>query len=108
MNPTSRRHFLRGAGVALALPWLESLPLFAQDAVRAGDLSKPPLRFGCMFWSNGIKPENWWAKGAGKDMEFGPSALPLKAISDDLVFIKGLYHPKAFVSTSPHLGRMNM
>ena len=61
-----------------------------------------------MFWSNGIKPENWWAKGAGKDMEFGPSALPLKAISDDLVFIKGLYHPKAFVSTSPHLGRMNM
>ena len=26
----SRRHFLRGAGVALALPWMESLPLFAQ------------------------------------------------------------------------------
>mgnify|MGYP003290900263 CR=1 FL=1 len=27
---TSRRHFLRGMGVALALPWMESLPLLGQ------------------------------------------------------------------------------
>ncbi len=100
---SSRRHFLRGAGVALALPWLESLPLFAQS-----DPNKPPLRFGCIFWSNGIKPANWWAKGRGASMEFGPSALPLTEIREDLVFIKGLYHPSAFTSTSPHLGRMNL
>ena len=36
----SRRHFLRGAGVALALPWLESLPLLAQEA-QAADPNKP-------------------------------------------------------------------
>ena len=99
----SRRHFLRGAGVALALPWMESLPLFAQS-----DTNKPPLRFGCVFWSNGIKPANWWAKGSGASMEFGPSAQPLTEIREDLSFIKGLYHQSAFVSTSPHLGRMNM
>jgi hypothetical protein len=29
---TSRRHFLRGMGVALALPWMESLPVFGQAA----------------------------------------------------------------------------
>ncbi len=30
----SRRNFLRGAGVALALPWMESLPVFgAQDGL---------------------------------------------------------------------------
>jgi len=41
-------------------------------------------------------------------MEFGPAAQPLTSFGDDLVFIRGLYHEKAFVSTSPHLGRMNM
>jgi len=43
----SRRHFLRGAGVALALPWMESLPLFGQEvkaATTAADPNKPPLR----------------------------------------------------------------
>src|SRR6266496_2972862 len=106
----SRRHFLRGAGVALALPWMESLPLFAQEtkAALAADLNKPPLRFACVFFSNGIKPANWWAKGSGASMEFGPSAQPLTDIREDLVFVRGLYHQKALASTSPHLGRMNM
>ena len=31
----SRRHFLRGAGVALALPWMESLPLFGAQESKA-------------------------------------------------------------------------
>jgi hypothetical protein len=107
----SRRHFLRGAGVALALPWLESLPLFgAQEgtAAEVANLNKPPVRFGFMFFSNGIKPANWWAKGSGASMEFGPSAAPLAAIREDLVFLRGLYHQAALKSTSPHLGRMNM
>src|ERR1044071_8387571 len=103
----SRRHFLRGAGVVLALPWMESLPLFAQES-KAALANKPPLRFACVFFSNGIKPANWWAKGSGASMEFGPSAQPLTDIREDLVFIRGLYHQKALASTSPHLGRMNL
>src|SRR5262249_12742652 len=104
---TSRRHFLRGAGVALALPWLESLPVFAQDG-KTPVSNKPPLRFAHIFFSNGIKPVNWWAKGSGASMEFGPSAQPLAPIREDLIFLRGLYHQKAFTSTSPHLGRMNL
>src|SRR3954453_13981217 len=103
----SRRPFLRGAGVALALPWLESLPLLAQEAP-AADPSKPPLRFACIYFSNGVDPPHYWAKGAGASMEFGPAAEPLTPIREDLVFVRGLYNQKAFVSTSPHLGRMNM
>ena len=77
----SRRHFLRGAGVALALPWMESLPLLraqelASAAVKA-DPNKPPLRFACIYFSNGVDPKNWWAKGSGKEMQFGPAAEPL-------------------------------
>ncbi len=101
---TSRRNFLRGAGVALTLPWLESLPVFAQGKAS----NKPPIRFAHLFFSNGVEPIHWWAKGSGAAMEFGKAAEPLTPIREDIVFLRGLYHPKAFTSTSPHLGRMNL
>jgi len=103
-NP-SRRHFLRGAGVALALPWMESMQLLrAQDGVKAA--AKPPLRFGVIYFSNGVDPKNWWAKGRGAAMELGPAAQPLAPIREDMVFIRGLYNHQAFVNPSPHMGRM--
>lgn len=111
MKNLERRNFLRGAGVALALPWMESLPLLrAQDAGSAqkADPNKPPLRFACVFFSNGVEPSQYWAKGHGASMEFGPAAQPLTPFREDLVFVRGLYHPTAFSSTSPHLGRMNI
>lgn len=98
MKPTSRRHFLRGTGVALALPWMESLPLAAA--------TKAPLRFGIVYFSNGVEPEHWWAKGSGADMELGPGPAPLKPFREDLIFVRGLYNQAAVASTSPHLGRM--
>jgi len=102
----SRRYFLRGAGVALALPWLESLAR-AQDgkaAVSAAS-NKPPTRFACVYFSNGVQPPNWWAKGSGKDMEFGPAGAPLNGHGEDLNFLRGLYNEAAFRATSPHLGK---
>ena len=102
----SRRHFLRGAGVALALPWMESLPLFgAQEAPAAAASDKPPLRFAAIYWSNGIKPAHWWAKGSGASMEFGQSAAPLAAHAEDIVFLRGLFNEQAYKNTSPHQGR---
>ena len=54
LSRKSRRHFLRGAGIALALPWMESLPLFgAQGGASAAN--KPPLRFGVIYFSNGVE-----------------------------------------------------
>jgi len=107
----SRRHFLRGVGVALALPWMESLPLFAQTggpAIAAAAANKPPLRLGIVYFSNGVEPIHWWAKGSGASMELGPAALPMLPHSADMVFIQGLFNHSAFTSTSPHLGRMNV
>lgn len=102
---TTRRNFLRGAGVALTLPWLESLPVLAQGNKAA---NKPPLRFAHIYFSNGVEPIHWWAKGTGGAMGFGQAAQPLAPICKEIVFLRGLYHQKAFVSTSPHLGRMNL
>ena len=100
-QPASRRQFLRGAGVALALPWMESLPLFA-----AAPSNKPPVRFACLYFSNGTKPANWWAKGSGASMELGPALQPMMAHREDITFLRGLYNKQAMISTSPHLGRM--
>jgi hypothetical protein len=105
-SQTSRRNFLRGAGVALALPWLESLPVYAQ--YNKPPANKPPLRFAHIYFSNGVEPIHWWAKGGGAALEFGQAAQPLAPIREDLIFLRGLYHQKAFTSTSPHLGRMNL
>lgn len=114
----SRRHFLRGVGVALALPWLESMPwagstaeasgLGAQAAGAAKAASGPPLRMGIVFFSNGVEPAHWWAKGSGATMELGPGLTPMLPHREDMVFIRGLFSQSAFVSTSPHLGRMNL
>ena len=105
---TSRRHFLRGAGVALALPWMESLPVFAQAASGAAKTAAPPLRLGIVFFSNGVEPAHWWATGSGAAMELGPGLVPMLPHREDMVFVKGLYNQAAHVSTSPHLGRMNL
>jgi hypothetical protein len=107
----SRRHFLRGVGVALALPWMESLPLFAQaagTAAAAKAANAPPLRLGVVYFSNGVEPIHWWAKGSGSTMELGPGLQPMMAHREDMIFIQGLYNQAAAASTSPHLGRMNV
>ena len=104
---TSRRHFLRGLGIALALPWMESLP-FVGRAAAARKATTPPLRLGIVFFSNGVEPIHWWAKGAGASMELGPGLVPMMPHREDMVFIRGLYNQTALVSTSPHLGRMNV
>ncbi|MBL8178829.1 MAG: DUF1552 domain-containing protein [Bryobacterales bacterium] len=102
----SRRHFLRGAGVALALPWMESLALKAAPGAAKQASNKPPLRYALVYFSNGVEPEHWWAKGSGKDMQLGPGPAPLAPHREDIVFLRGLFNKQAVLSTSPHLGRM--
>jgi hypothetical protein len=104
---TTRRHFLRGLGVALALPWMESLPLDGAAAAPGARLT-PPRRLGIVFFSNGVEPEHWWAKGSGSAMEVGPGLAPMLPHREDMVFIQGLFNQTAQTSTSPHLGRMNV
>lgn len=103
----SRRGFLRGAGVALALPWLESLPVRGESGKRAQPArSKPPVRFACIYFSNGVEPEHWWAKGAGSKMQVGPGLKPLAPLGEDIVFLRGLYNEQSVKNPSAHLGRM--
>ena len=66
----SRRMFLRGVGVTMALPWLESVPVWgaAPPTSRAAGGSFPK-RFAALFMGCGINGNHWWARGSGADME---------------------------------------
>ncbi|MFO0801963.1 MAG: DUF1552 domain-containing protein [Gemmataceae bacterium] len=87
---TTRRTFLRGAGVAMALPWLESVPVWGAAPAAAG-----PKRFAALFMGCGINGKHWWAKGAGADMELGKSLEPLAALKTKMNLINGLFNKNA-------------
>ena len=60
----SRRSVLRGAGVAIALPFLESLPAFG-----AATTSRSRSASAVMFMGCGINEDHWSATGDGADMK---------------------------------------
>src|SRR5262245_61722820 len=95
----NRRAFLRGAGVTIALPLLESFP------TRAGvPAAAAPKRFAVLFMGNGINATHWWAKGAGADMELGKSLQPLAALKTKVNVVNGLFN-KAATGVGIHPGQ---
>src|SRR5580698_3986226 len=90
----SRRAFLRGLGVTMALPWLESLPVWGDEKSKNAS-SEPPIRFACLFSGNGFHSKEWWAKGEGDAMELGKVLQPLHGVRKKLLFIRGLYNVEA-------------
>ena len=95
-QPLSRRTFLRGVGVTMALPWLESVPVWGDDKPR-NSASEPPVRFAVLFSGNGYHSKEWWAKGEGKDMELGKVLDPVKPFREKLLFLRGLYNQEALI-----------
>ena len=93
-RPLSRRAMLRGLGVSMALPWLESLSVWADEPV-AGKASEPPVRLAVLFSGNGFHKQEWWAKGEGRDMELGKVLLPLEKFKEKMLVVNGLYNAEA-------------
>ena len=85
----SRRIFLRGAGVAMSLPLLESLPVWGATKTAGGTA---PKRFVVQFMGTGVSPDNWWAKGEGAAMELSKSLAPLEPLKTKLNVINGLFN----------------
>src|SRR5262249_46606411 len=95
----TRRTLLQGVGVTMALPWLESLPVWGNEPTAA-----PPQRFAALFMGNGINPKHWWAKGAGADMALSKSLQPLESLRSRLNVISGLFN-KAATGVGIHPGQ---
>ncbi|MDX1944191.1 MAG: DUF1552 domain-containing protein [Pirellulaceae bacterium] len=104
----SRRLLLRGSGVALALPLLDSmLPRRAQAAAAV----EPPRRLLCINTTLGLHTENLFPKVAGRDYELSPYLAQIKDYRDDFTIFSGLSHPDvdgghsaeaSYLTAAPH------
>jgi hypothetical protein len=99
----NRRHFLRAAGVSLALPWLDT---FAQGAP-----AKQPRRMVFICAPLGLHPPYFFPQKSGKDYEATPYLDIIKDYRDDFTVISGLAHPDvgpshdsifSFLTAAPH------
>jgi len=91
----SRRTMLRGMGVTMALPWLESLNVWGDVAIGNELASEAPVRLAVLFAGNGFHSKEWWARGEGQAMELGQVLTPLAPLREKLLFIRGLYNEEA-------------
>jgi hypothetical protein len=103
----SRRTFLRGAGVALTLPFLDAMrPVFGATAASA-----PPRRMVCIETNMGILPQFFFPEKPGKEYTPSPYLDRLAAHRNQLTVFSGVSHPgvtgghvaeRCFLTGTPH------
>jgi hypothetical protein len=103
----SRRSFLRGAGVALGLPFLDAMvPAFARASAAAA-----PRRLLAIQTNLGILPQYFWPEGTGMDYKPSPYLEILKDYRREMTVFSGVSHPgvdgghanqKSFFTGAPH------
>jgi hypothetical protein len=92
----SRRTFLRGLGVTMALPWMESINVWGDSPpIGTRPASEAPVRLAVLFSGNGFHSKEWWVKGEGRQMELGKVLSPLNDLREKMLFINGLYNEEA-------------
>jgi Protein of unknown function (DUF1552) len=108
MRRPGRRAVLRGAGVALALPWLEALaPRTARGQLAAGAKRFLPIFLPCGA------PDYWWpqAPGVGSGWQLSSVLEPLAPLKDQVLLLGNVELGSAFnrdanPSVEPSMGRL--
>ena len=85
---TTRRRFLKAAGICVALPVLESVPQLRA----AENTSTAPKRMVCIGNEFGMHPDSFWPKSTGTDYELTPLLKPLEAHRQDMTLFSHLDH----------------
>src|SRR5450432_1634790 len=91
----SRRTMLRGLGVTMALPWLESLPAWGGEPAAAAGANQAPIRLAVLFSGNGYHSKEWGGQGEGKSLTFNKVLSPLTDLREKTVIIRGLFNAEA-------------
>ena len=99
LNSLDRRRFLRGSGVALALPMFES----SRPALNASEDRANPKRLACFYFPDGVpmplpadpayKDWLWFPHGNGRKFEFTKCFEPLVPLKEDFTVLSGFSHP---------------
>jgi hypothetical protein len=87
----SRRTALRGAGVALGLPWLEAMT----PAFGATPQSRGPVRLAVLYMPNGINTSLWTPEGKGSDYKLSPTLEPLSDLKNQVTVVSNLWNAAA-------------
>ncbi|MBT15415.1 MAG: hypothetical protein CMO59_05455, partial [Verrucomicrobiales bacterium] len=91
-NKITRRKVLRGLGISISLPVLDSLnsKAFSSDSSNAS-----PKRMAFIYSPNGKNMEKWRPKSLGSDYQLSPTLEPLKDLKNDFQVLSGLDHENA-------------
>jgi Protein of unknown function (DUF1552) len=92
-----RRTFLRGAGVTLALPFLESM-IPAVAALGQTAAAGERTRLGCVYFPHGAIMNKWTPATEGAGFELSEILQPLKAFQSQINVISGLESAQAYGS----------
>ena len=92
----ARRTFLKGAGITLALPFLESM-LPAGRLLAQGAAARP-TRFAAIYFPHGVIMPKWLPATEGAGFELSEILQPLKAFRDRINVISDLEHKQAYGS----------
>jgi hypothetical protein len=85
----TRRTLLRGAGAAVALPWMEA------TAAPRGPSPDGPLRMAFFYVPNGVHMQDWKPKAEGRDYELPSILEPLAPVKEDLLVLSNLVQDNA-------------
>lgn len=85
--PISRRTILRGAGVSLALPWLEAMGAPATVSSKGSEF---PVRMAALYMANGVNTKLWSPTGEGRGFELSPTLQPLAGLKNDVLVLSNL------------------
>ena len=89
----SRRTFLRGAGVTLALPLLDSM-VGAQTLLK-NSAARSKARLGCIYVPHGATMAKWTPAAEGRDFPFTETLSPLEKYRDHTTVVSNLVHASA-------------
>jgi hypothetical protein len=89
----SRRTFLRGAGVTIALPFLESMAPAQTPLKNTAAAAK--TRLGCFYVPHGATMYRWTPATEGKNFAFSESLSPLEKYRNHVTVISNLAHQAA-------------
>jgi hypothetical protein len=89
----TRRRFLRGIGISLGLPFLESLTPFSQalgaPVKKAITHDGAPLRTAFLYVPNGVNVAKWQPVGEGAEYQLGETLAPLAGVKDHFQVLSG-------------------
>src|ERR1700676_4463341 len=89
----SRRTLLRGMGVSIALPLLDSMVPAQTPLTKTAAASKS--RLSCIYVPHGATMDKWTPAAQGKGFEFTEILSPLAKFRDRVSIVSNLAHPAA-------------